>query len=258
MNLRQFYTGRTIGIVAVLVALGLFAGLDYLYKAKHKPYQASLSGEYTCLPLAEVSEEQVQECTLGLKVDSGEYYVVDLTPMPDVKDIPAESKISATGMVAPIGWLRTDGWKKYEINGVFTVTGSLEIKSPLEGEMGENMEGEADPSRMSLGMHTWTWFRTTYGTSKVVIPKGQKAFTITFKDNGTFEATTDCNGLVGKYAVKKDAIVFSDLASTLTECVGSQEAEFNAMVRDSATYQFTSRGELIFDMEPGNGEFIFR
>ncbi len=126
------------------------------------------------------------------------------------------------------------------------------------GEVVQNFEGEANPSVMTLGMQTWTWVKTLYGDGTSVAPKKAQAFTLTFKPDGTFSATTDCNGAGGEYAAKDGKITFSKMASTLMYCDGSQETDFTNMLQESQGYLFTSKGELVFDLKFDSGTMTFR
>lgn len=126
------------------------------------------------------------------------------------------------------------------------------------GEVVQGFEGESDPARMTLDMQTWTWISTLYNDGKSVIPKKAKSFTLTFKKEGTFSATTDCNSMSGTYAIKGNKISFGQMASTMMYCDGSQESEFAKMLQESQIYHFTSKGELVFDFKFDSGVFIFR
>lgn len=126
------------------------------------------------------------------------------------------------------------------------------------GEVVQDFEGEADPARMTLGMQTWEWISTLYNNDTTIAPKKAKSFTLTFKKNGSFSATTDCNSMSGTYSAKDNKILFSDIASTRMYCDGSQEGEFAKMLQEVQSYHFTSKGELIFDFKFDSGVFIFR
>ncbi len=134
----------------------------------------------------------------------------------------------------------------------------LDSETMQFGEVVQNFEGEADPARMTLGMKTWAWVSTLYSDDKTVTPKKAKAFTLTFKNDGTFSATTDCNTMAGKYTVKNSAISFGDIASTMMYCDGSQEGDFAKMLGAVQSYLFTSKGELVFDLKLDSGSFTFR
>lgn len=134
----------------------------------------------------------------------------------------------------------------------------LDIPSMQFGEVVQDFEGEADPARMSLEMKPWVWISTLYNDERTVTPKKAGAFTITFKTDGTFFATTDCNGLSGKYAREEGRITFGPIASTLMFCEDSQEKVFSELIRDTSAFHFTSKGELIFDLKFDSGNVTFR
>ncbi len=136
----------------------------------------------------------------------------------------------------------------------------LDTQSMQFGEVVKDFEGEADPSRMSLGMKSWRWISVNYNGGKVVKPRQSQAFNIGFKNDGTFSATTDCNQLAGKYVADKGkgAIKFSDMISTKMFCEGSQEGEFQKVLEQSAVYSFSSKGELILDLKFDSGSAVFK
>lgn len=134
----------------------------------------------------------------------------------------------------------------------------LDIPSMQFGEVAQNFEGEADPSRMSLEMKTWVWVDALYNDERRVTPKKAGVFTITFKADGTFSATTDCNGLGGKYAREQGRVTFGELISTQMYCEGSQETIFSELIRDTSAFHFTSKGELIFDLKFDSGNVTFK
>lgn len=114
------------------------------------------------------------------------------------------------------------------------------------GEVEQDFEGEANPSQMDLTMKTWDWVRTDYTGGESVEPEND-AFTLTFNEDDTFGATTDCNGIGGSYSATESALQFSEMISTLMFCEGSQEAEFREMLENTTAYSFTAKGELVLD-----------
>ncbi len=126
------------------------------------------------------------------------------------------------------------------------------------GEVVQNFEGEVDINRMNLTMKTWDWLSASYNDGKVILPKVTGKFTLTFKKDGTFSATTDCNAMSGKYSTKNKSIAFSNVMSTLMACEGSQEEDFSKMVLDSTSYHFTNRGELVLNIKFDSGSVIFK
>jgi heat shock protein HslJ len=136
----------------------------------------------------------------------------------------------------------------------------LDASTMQFGEVEKNFEGEADPSRMSLGMKSWTWISALYNDGREVKPKKSGVFTISFGNDGNFSATTDCNSMGGKYTTDtlNKTINFSEIMSTKMYCVGSQEEEFETLLQNTQNYHFTSRGELVLDLKFDSGSVIFK
>jgi len=133
----------------------------------------------------------------------------------------------------------------------------LDADSMQFGEVAQNFEGEADPTRMSLDMKTWNWVSAKKDGEEFETNK-KEAFSITFKNDGTFGATTDCNSMGGEYSAEGSSINFSDVVTTLMFCEGSQEGEFAALLASAESYEFTSKGELVFSLESGSDTMTFR
>ena len=119
------------------------------------------------------------------------------------------------------------------------------------GEVAQNFEGEANPATMTLGMKPWVWVNARYDDGREIVPRQANAFTLTFAADGRFTATTDCNRIGGTYAAVDERLTFSDTFATKMFCDGSQEGAFTAMLISTARYRFTSRGQLILELEPG-------
>lgn len=126
------------------------------------------------------------------------------------------------------------------------------------GEVAQNFEGESNTPKMSLGMKKWEWVKTLYSDDKLVTPLKQNKFSITFKNDNTFSATTDCNGIGGEYTVKDGTLNFSNMISTLMYCEGSQEADFTKMLNETQSYIFTSKGELVLNIKFDSGSIFFK
>jgi heat shock protein HslJ len=125
------------------------------------------------------------------------------------------------------------------------------------GEVVQNFEGEADPSKMTLTMKKWAWVSALYNDGRTITPKNDK-FSITFSADGTFSASTDCNGIGGDYTAKSGTISMTNMVSTLMFCEGSQEDEFRKLLTNASGYHFTPRGELILDLKFDSGTATFR
>jgi heat shock protein HslJ len=144
--------------------------------------------------------------------------------------------------------------------GTSTTNGGQNTASTSEPDpiVVEDFEGEADPDRMTLTMTKWNWISALYTDGKKLTPKQQGKFTLTFSNNGTFSATTDCNSMGGKYKATKTDVTFSEIMSTLMYCEGSQESEFASILQNASHYHFTSRGELILGLKLDSGTATFR
>ena len=148
---------------------------------------------------------------------------------------------------------------------IYWALGNDNVSEPIVTEpndtepiVGENLEGEADPSRMTLTMTTWRWQSALYNDGREIRPATPDTFTLTFKNDGTFSATTDCNNAGGSYTANDGSISFTDIFSTLMYCEGSQESEFIQLLTNTSGYLFTSRGELILDLKFDSGSVVFR
>lgn len=127
------------------------------------------------------------------------------------------------------------------------------------GEFVKDFEGEADVNKMNLGMKKWNWVKTQMNDGKVVTPKVEGKFTLTFNKDGKVSVGTDCNSMGGIYKVGEDKkIVFDQMMSTKMYCEGSQEQEFASALNEVGSYMFTSKGELILEIKMDSGSMIFR
>ena len=125
------------------------------------------------------------------------------------------------------------------------------------GELVQDFEGDADPSSMELGMKTWVWVRAVDGGNEIV-PRQAEAFTLTF-EGGAFSATTDCNRVRGGYTTQGRELTFAEpMAATRMFCGDSQESVFIELLRRTASYSFTSRGELVLQLADDGGSATFR
>ncbi len=121
-----------IGTVIVLIA-GFFAFNAYIYNEKQgdgsgiAAYRGTLTGEYVCLPHRDTSGPQTMECALGIKTDAGDYYAVDFSAMSQQgPGLETGDRFTATGLITPIELLSTDHWQKYDVEGIFSVTDSVQ------------------------------------------------------------------------------------------------------------------------------------
>jgi hypothetical protein len=120
-------------LVVILLAISFFAFNAYIYYKKQgdtsrhlAPYQGTLSGEFVCLPHTDGTVLQPSECAYGIKTQSDEYYVLDLSPTSD--NPPAIGRgdhFIANGTITPIEFISTNHWRKYPVAGIFSVSNSV-------------------------------------------------------------------------------------------------------------------------------------
>jgi len=138
MNVRRFFIGEAIGfLVVVLFVGGFFVFNNYIYEEKQAetevlatPYRATLTGEYLCLPYTNTPSETSTDtdCELGILTDTGEYYAINFYLMSQTHDpIKVGQKISGNGSIQPAENLSSSHWQQYPIEGIFSVTDSLQI-----------------------------------------------------------------------------------------------------------------------------------
>jgi heat shock protein HslJ len=141
---------------------------------------------------------------------------------------------------------------------LYALDGNQEIIQGSKLVLDTGFEGEADPDRMTLDMTKWKWQKVLYNDGREIIPTKPDVFALTFNADKTFSASTDCNGVGGNYSVNQNLITFDNMVSTLMYCDGSQEAEFIALLQNTASFFFTSRGELILELKYDSGTVTFR
>jgi heat shock protein HslJ len=134
----------------------------------------------------------------------------------------------------------------------------LDVDTMTFGEVLQDFEGEANPEIMTLDMKPWTWVKTTYNNDTELVPQQADAFTLTFTNAGSVSATTDCNAMSGTYAVTENQISFGPMAATRMFCQDSQEQEFAAMLAETQSFFFTTKGELVLELKLDSGSALFR
>ena len=120
--------------IVVLVA-AFYAFNNYIHNEKQgdetganfEPYRGTLSGEYVCLPLLDASGPETDECVRGIKTEVGEYYALDFNMMSQTPPkLSTGDTFKASGVITPIERLSTDHWQQYPVEGIFSVTDSVE------------------------------------------------------------------------------------------------------------------------------------
>lgn len=105
---------------------------------------------------------------------------------------------------------------------------------------------------------TWTWVKTVYSDGTEFVPKKTNAFTLTFQNDGTFSATTDCNSMSGAYTIEEGKVTFIKIVSTMMFCDASEELLFSTLLRNVDTFALSPTGELMLGLMSGAGFAYFR
>ncbi len=126
------------------------------------------------------------------------------------------------------------------------------------GEVVQDFEGEANPGSMTLQQKTWNWIQTQYSNDDIITPKQSGVFTLTFNVDNSVTIKTDCNSMGGTYSTRQSAIMFENMMTTEMYCEGSQEEDFKKGLLAINSYHFTSKGELIFDLNYDSGVMVFK
>jgi hypothetical protein len=122
-----------IGLIIALLITGFYALNAYIYAEKQGDgenigrYRGTLTGEVICLPHADTSGPQTLECAIGMRTDTGENYALDLALMSQENPgLDNGDRFTANGMITPIEMLSSDHWQKYDVEGIFSVTDSVQ------------------------------------------------------------------------------------------------------------------------------------
>jgi heat shock protein HslJ len=120
----------------------------------------------------------------------------------------------------------------------------------------ETTSTDSSSTTSPLTEKTWTWVKTTKGTTTTSTPKKEKAFTVTFTQTGSLQGTTDCNKFLGTYTSSSNKISLSQLGSTKMYCEGSQENEFTATLQKITSYSIDNENNLV--LTTASGTMVFR
>ncbi len=123
MTLKQFFVGRTIGFIVVLILVGIFFAVkSYAPSFSHRDsvaetpqetndvvsYERTITGTYTsCLPRHD--NFSTEECRIGMKADDGSYYALDFQFMTQsAPKLTSGDTFTATGLFTPMEMISSD------------------------------------------------------------------------------------------------------------------------------------------------------
>lgn len=94
-----------------------------------------------------------------------------------------------------------------------------------------------------LTAHPWEFIRSEYDGT-VMTPKQSGVFMLTFSPDNTFQVSTDCNALSGRYTLRGFSLTFDEIITTEMYCEGSQDSAFAQTLSEVHAYAVTERGDL--------------
>jgi heat shock protein HslJ len=98
-------------------------------------------------------------------------------------------------------------------------------------------------SNATLVGPTWQWIGLTLNNPKhqSAIPDPQN-YTLTLKDDGTFQAKADCNQLAGTYTMNGSSLTLTHGPMTLVACPsGSQSDQFVTLLGTVSSYSIDAK-----------------
>lgn len=87
--------------------------------------QTTLTGTTTCLPHKDTSGPVTLECAIGLQIDSGAFYGLDMSSQAPGSFLDTGKRVEVTGVVVPVEAMSSI--QKYDIKGVMRVTAVREL-----------------------------------------------------------------------------------------------------------------------------------
>ncbi len=88
------------------------------------PHRQTIVGYWECLPHADTTGPQTEECAFGIAVDqSNGHFSVNTSLMSTYPvDFATGTKVRVSGVVTPVNQLSSDHWQKYDIDGIISAT----------------------------------------------------------------------------------------------------------------------------------------
>lgn len=93
------------------------------------PQRRAITGLWECLPHKNQTGPQTTECAFGIAVDQSDgHYAVNTSLMSTYPvDFATGTHVRIEGIVVPANQLSSDGWQKYDIDGVISATTIIKI-----------------------------------------------------------------------------------------------------------------------------------
>lgn len=122
--------------------------------------------------------------------------------------------------------------------------------------MAQEATETAEPSAPTLVGVTWQWEHFADGERAMDI--NAPNYTITFADDGTFVARSDCNTVLGMYTTDENSISIMPGPTTLVMCPPeSLGNDFTFYLSQVVIYSFTDDGKLLLEAMADSGSLLF-
>lgn len=127
------YLPLAVFTVFALVVLAITPPPASVVLAPEVVENATVVGEYACLPHASTDGPQTMECALGIHTQDGAYYALDMsgiTAPSALDEVRVGDVISVTGTLVPVAMVSNTQWQRYAIEYIMA---AREL-TPIVGE----------------------------------------------------------------------------------------------------------------------------
>jgi heat shock protein HslJ len=133
---------------------------------------------------------------------------------------------------------------------------TLKLTNNVEARFGNGQLLFQKPTNV-LGGTSWNWEKSEYANATDVEPADKTKFKLSFSKDGTFESSTDCNSLSGRYYIVGSELRFSTMMSTLRFCEDSLETEYSKDLRKVHSFLIEESGlTLGLEVDSGHMQFV--
>lgn len=104
----------------------------------------------------------------------------------------------------------------------------------------------------------WYWVETVVDSSVGVKPYDLSAFKIKFNSNLTFQSSTDCNSMSGKYEIFENKIRFKEIVRTEKYCMKSRESEYVDGLNNAHEINFDDKDGMVIKYKNSSSFMRFK
>jgi len=104
----------------------------------------------------------------------------------------------------------------------------------------------------------WYWVETVVDSSVGIKPYDLSAFKIKFNSNLTFQSSSDCNFMSGKYEVFENKIKFKEIVRTEKYCMKSKESDYVDGLNNAYEINFENKDQMVLKYKNSNSFMRFK